>query len=69
MASLSGAPSMGNRQAAWATGDASGHADLVRTLFDTKAAGWPAKYAAGGRLTGRLAQLAGAVRDLTVARR
>ena len=37
----------------------------MRTLFDTKAAGWPAKYAAGGRLTGRLAQLADAVRDLT----
>jgi SAM-dependent methyltransferase len=43
---------------------AGGHADLVRALFDTKAAGWPAKYAAGGRLAGRLAPLARAVGDL-----
>jgi len=35
--------------------------DLVQTLFDSKAAGWSAKYAPDGRLTGRLAQLAGAV--------
>jgi 2-polyprenyl-3-methyl-5-hydroxy-6-metoxy-1,4-benzoquinol methylase len=40
------------------------HADRVRALFDAKAAGWPAKYAAGGPLAGRLAQLAGAVGDL-----
>lgn len=33
----------------------------VRQLFDAKAAAWPAKYAPGGRLTGRLAQLADAV--------
>lgn len=39
-------------------------ADQVRTLFDTKAAGWPGKYAADGRLAGRLAQLAGAVGNL-----
>jgi SAM-dependent methyltransferase len=41
--------------------------DLVRTLFDSKAAGWPGKYAADGRLAGRLAQFAAAVRDLTPA--
>jgi SAM-dependent methyltransferase len=39
------------------------HAELVRTLFDTKAAGWPAKYAADGRLAGRLNQLARVVGD------
>jgi len=33
----------------------------VRDLFDAKAATWSAKYASGGRLTGRLAQLADAV--------
>jgi SAM-dependent methyltransferase len=44
--------------------DDSGRADQVRTLFDTKAAGWPGKYAADGRLVGRLAQFAGAVRGL-----
>jgi SAM-dependent methyltransferase len=38
----------------------------VRTLFDTKAAGWPAKYAADGRLGCRLAQLATAVGDLAL---
>jgi SAM-dependent methyltransferase len=43
------------------------HVDQVRTLFDTKAAGWPEKYAADGRLAGRLAQLAGAAGDLTAA--
>ncbi len=42
------------------------HADLVRSLFDAKAAGWPAKYAAGGRLAGRLFQLARAVRQLAL---
>jgi len=40
-------------------------ADQVRTLFDTKAAGWPEKYVADGRLVGRLAQLAGAAGDLS----
>ena len=40
------------------------HVDQVRTLFDTKAASWPEKYAADGRLTGRLTQLAGAAGDL-----
>lgn len=42
------------------------HADRVRMLFDSKAVSWPGKYASGGRLTGRLAQLAGAVRELAV---
>ena len=40
------------------------HADQVRALFDAKAAGWPAKYVAGGPLAGRLVQLAGAVGEL-----
>jgi SAM-dependent methyltransferase len=35
----------------------------VRTLFDAKAARWPAKYAPEGPLVGRLAQFAEAVRD------
>jgi SAM-dependent methyltransferase len=35
----------------------------VRGLFDAKAAAWPSKYVPGGRLTGRLARLAGAVTD------
>jgi SAM-dependent methyltransferase len=43
-----------------------GHADQVRSLFDAKADGWPGKYAAGGRLAGRLTGLAAAVRDLAV---
>ena len=43
------------------------HVDQVRTLFDTKAAGWPEKYAADGRLAGRLAQLAGAAGELVAA--
>jgi SAM-dependent methyltransferase len=43
------------------------HVDHVRTLFDTKSAGWPEKYAADGRLAGRLAQLAGAAGDLVAA--
>jgi SAM-dependent methyltransferase len=43
------------------------HVERVRTLFDTKAAGWPGKYAADGRLAGRLSRLAGAARDLTAA--
>jgi SAM-dependent methyltransferase len=43
------------------------HVDQVRTLFDTKASGWPEKYAADGRLAGRLAQLAGAAGGLVAA--
>jgi SAM-dependent methyltransferase len=38
----------------------------VRALFDAKAACWPAKYAAGGRLAGRLPQLARAVGELAL---
>jgi len=41
------------------------HVDQVRALFDTKAIGWPGKYAPAGRLAGRLTQLTAAVRDLT----
>jgi SAM-dependent methyltransferase len=41
------------------------HADLVQALFDAKAACWPAKYMTGGRLAGRLFQLARAVGELT----
>jgi SAM-dependent methyltransferase len=44
-----------------------GHADHVRALFDGKAPGWPAKYAADGRLAGRLTQFAAVVGDLAVA--
>jgi len=58
---------MSDRALAPAAPAASDHADQVRTLFDTKAAGWPEKYAADGRLAGRLAQLAGAVLGLTTA--
>jgi SAM-dependent methyltransferase len=43
---------------------AAGHEGRVRTLFDTKAAGWPDKYASGGRLAGRLDQFAAAVAAL-----
>jgi SAM-dependent methyltransferase len=39
------------------------HRDQVRDLFDSKAAGWPGKYAPAGRLAGRLAQFDAAVRD------
>jgi SAM-dependent methyltransferase len=35
----------------------------VQALFDSKASGWPGKYAPGGRLAGRLAGLATAVRQ------
>jgi SAM-dependent methyltransferase len=42
-------------------------ADQVRTLFDAKSVGWPEKYAADGRLVGRLAQLAGATGGLVAA--
>jgi SAM-dependent methyltransferase len=44
-----------------------GHADQVRALFDGKAAGWPGKYAAGGRLAGRLAKLTATVLSLAPA--
>jgi len=40
------------------------HAERVATLFDSKAPGWPEKYAADGRLAGRLGQLAAAVTAL-----
>jgi SAM-dependent methyltransferase len=59
---------MGDRGLASNTAAASGHADPVLALFEGKAAGWPGKYAAGGRLAGRLTQLAEAVLDLTAAR-
>jgi SAM-dependent methyltransferase len=64
MTSLSGRALVGNHTAARNTGAAGGHADLVRTLFEAKAAGWPAKYAANGRLSERLIQVAGAVRGV-----
>lgn len=35
----------------------------VQALFDSKASGWPGKYAPDGRLAGRLAALAAAVRQ------
>jgi 2-polyprenyl-3-methyl-5-hydroxy-6-metoxy-1,4-benzoquinol methylase len=57
---------MSEQTAARAARAATGHADRVRTLFDAKAACWPDKYAAGGRLTGRLAQLTRAVSELVV---
>jgi len=60
-----GGAAMGDHTAAWAGPAAGDHADQVRTLFDLKAGGWPAKYAMDGRLTGRLALLASTVRDLT----
>jgi ubiquinone/menaquinone biosynthesis C-methylase UbiE len=37
----------------------------VRKLFDAKAATWSEKYAPGGRLTGRLAQLATVIEEQT----
>ena len=58
---------MGDRRVASNAPAASDHADPVLTLFDGKAVGWPGKYAAGGRLAGRLTQLAEAVLDLTLA--
>jgi len=39
-----------------------GHQDQVRALFDSKAAGWPGRYAPAGRLAGRLARLDAALR-------
>jgi 2-polyprenyl-3-methyl-5-hydroxy-6-metoxy-1,4-benzoquinol methylase len=59
---------VGNHRATWATQVASDHADNVRMLFDTKAAGWPAKYQTDGPLAGRVAPLASAVGDLVVPR-
>jgi SAM-dependent methyltransferase len=50
-----------------ASRDATVHADMVRALFDAKAACWPAKYVAGGPLAGRLVQLARAVGELAPA--
>lgn len=58
---------MGDRAPAANAPAASDHADQVLTLFDGKAAGWPGKYAADGRLACRLIQLADAVLDLTMA--
>jgi SAM-dependent methyltransferase len=58
---------MGDRGLASNVPAASDHADQVLTLFDGKAAGWPGKYAAGGRLAGRLTQFTEAVLDLTAA--
>lgn len=43
--------------------------DLVRELFDAKAPTWSAKYAPDGRLTGRLAELTGALRSQVPANR
>lgn len=59
---------MGERALASNTAAAGDRADPVLALFEGKAAGWPGKYAAGGRLAGRLTQLAEAVLDLTAAR-
>jgi SAM-dependent methyltransferase len=56
---------MGDRTAAVSGRPGADHADQVRALFEVKAGGWPAKYAADGALTGRLALLAGTVRGLT----
>ena len=39
-----------------------GHQAQVRALFDSKAAGWPGKYAPAGRLADRLARLDAALR-------
>jgi SAM-dependent methyltransferase len=47
--------------AARSTGHAARSTDQVRQLFDAKAATWPAKYAPGGPLTGRLARFADAL--------
>lgn len=57
---------MDDRTVAGSASSARGHAEQVQALFDEKAAGWPAKYAADGRLAGRLAQFAAAAGDLTV---
>lgn len=39
-----------------------GKTSEVQALFDAKSVGWPGKYGPGGRLAGRLAEFAGAVR-------
>jgi SAM-dependent methyltransferase len=44
---------------------AAAHTEQVRSLFDSKAAGWPGKYADDGPLARRLTRLAAAVRVLT----
>jgi SAM-dependent methyltransferase len=56
---------MGDGAATRSAPPLAGHTEQVRSLFDSKAAGWPGKYAADGRLAGRLTQLAAAVRMLT----
>ena len=56
---------MGSHAAPRHVRTADDHLDQVRTLFDTKAAGWQAKYEPDGRLAGRLSQLARAVGDRT----
>jgi SAM-dependent methyltransferase len=48
-------------QFAGRTDQVAGRTDQVRSLFDAKAPTWPAKYAPGGRLAGRLAQFADAL--------
>lgn len=58
---------MAERTAATSAPSRLGHADQVLALFDGKAAGWPGKYAVGGRLAGRLAQLAATVLSLVPA--
>ena len=58
---------MGSGAAAGAARAPGKHADQVQALFDSKAAAWPAKYAADGPLAGRLVQLADVVQDLVPA--
>lgn len=41
--------------------DQPAHTEQVQSLFEAKASGWPAKYAPGGVLAGRLTRLADAV--------
>jgi SAM-dependent methyltransferase len=57
---------MCKRTAAAALPSRAGHEEQVRALFDSKAAGWPGKYAAGGPLAGRLSLLTAAARELVV---
>ncbi len=56
---------MGDGAAAGRALAQAGHTEQVRSLFDSKAAGWPGKYAADGRLAGRLTRLSATVRVLT----
>jgi SAM-dependent methyltransferase len=58
-------PAVGDGATASSAPTGSAHVDRVRSLFDSKADGWPAKYRADGRLAGRLTQLAAAVREWT----